>query len=279
MRDAWDELMQRCAFVGGECVPVDVDAVEKRRKARLPTSYGRLMETFGPGKFNHQWRIHRPAAMQSWGEKLKGVNVPKKWKSAVEDNADQLVFASADHGDALAFRLRDLKRGEPDIFHLPPKSWQWRPVGKGVLGVVERIAERNLVFDRGPARPWFVRARPRKVQLLTFATHDLPELRALDRWRESATADGGVTLLDGDGRPDAGFVRWVLLVADTIVHVQAVRAPKGGCEWMVLIDGPPGKLPPAARELLDGGAELGWTSTGVAAAFKAARPKTVAADT
>jgi hypothetical protein len=276
MRDAWDELVQRFLFIGGERVDCDLVTVEKKRKARLPSSYERLMETFGPGTFNGFWRVHAPARMDTYGERMKGLAVPKKWKSTVEENSDQLIFASSDNGDELAFRLRDLKRGEPDIFHLPPRSYPWRPVGKGVLGVVERIAERNLVFERGPTRPHFMRARSRKQQTLTFSVPQFPSQRLMDRWIENVTRDGAVKLVDADGRPDNGWVARTLFVADTLVHAQAVKVGEH-CRWQVAVNFPVGKLPVAARELLDGGAELGWTSTGMTAAFKAARPKTLAA--
>jgi hypothetical protein len=216
--------------------------------------------------------------MDTYGERMRGEAIPKKWKSTVEENGDQLIFASSDNGDRLAFRLRDLKRGEPDIFHLAPRSWQWRAIGKGVLGVVERIAERNLVFDRGPLSPYFLRARQRRLQTLTLTTNALPAPRAMDRWIESVALDGIVRLLDGDERiaDDTGWTRRVLLVADTLVTVQAVKLPKA-CTWTLTLNAPMGKLPPAARELLDSGADLGWTTTTMAAAIKAARAKTIAA--
>jgi hypothetical protein len=276
MRDAWDELVQRFVFLGGDLVAVDLVAVEKKRKARLPSSYERLMETFGPGTFNGFWHVHAPLRMGTYGERMRGLPVPKKWKATVEENSDQLIFASSDNGDQLAFRLRDLKRGEPDIFHLMPRTYPWRPVGKGVLGVVERIAERNLVFDRGPMRPYFMRARPRRQQALTFAAPHLPTARLMDRWVESVTRDGAVRIIDSDGRSDMGWIARTLLVADTLVHAQAVKVGEA-CRWHVAINFPVGKLPVAARELLDGGAELGWTATGMAAALRASRPKMVRA--
>jgi hypothetical protein len=274
MRDAWDELVQRFLFIAGDRVEVDLVAVEKKRKARLPSSYERLMETFGPGTFNGFWHVHAPARMGTYGERMKGQVVPKKWKTTVAENGDQLIFASSDNGDQLAFRLRDLKRGEPDIFHLPPRTYPWRPVGKGVLGVVERVAERNLVFERGPARPYFMRARPRRQQTLSFSAPIWPSPRLMDRWVENVTLDGAVKLVDGDGRPEKGWIARTLFVADTLVHAQAVKVGEA-CRWQVAVNFPVGKLPVAARELLDGGAELGWTSTGMSAAFKASRAKTV----
>ena len=81
--------------------------------------------------------------------------------------------------------------------------------------------------------------------------------------------------VDGDGRPEKGWIARTLFVADTLVHAQAVKVGEA-CRWQVTVNYPVGKLPVAARELLDGSAELGWTSNGMTAAFKASRPKTIA---
>jgi hypothetical protein len=184
--------------------------------------------------------------------------------------ARHVVFADSDNGDALTW---DREAGAASaIFRFAPRSFapEREPIATSAGELLRLLAKKNLSFDRGPIRPFFVPERERARWQARMPGKRATK-RAIDAWLARLERDGEATLLSRTDARDHFSLRFHLRAPDALARLQHVGQKDGF--FQLSIDAPEGTKKDALDPFLTSTAALGIDETARTALTKAKRPR------
>jgi hypothetical protein len=214
--------------------------------APLARAYEELLRRFGPGTFNGFLHLLPPEHVSTYGGRLEQPGDPVLARHA--------VFADSENGDALSW---DLDAGEgSSVFRFAPRSVEPERVAGSADALLDVLARKNLSFDHGPLRPYFVARDGRERRPLRMRG-ERPAPEELDAWL-ARLKEAGTELLDRSCAVD-----WLVVVVyvppcDALVRVQHTGVADGA--WTFAFNAPLGTPAQAFRPFLLSGTPLGWTA-------------------
>ena len=214
--------------------------------APLARVYEDLLRRFGPGTFNGFLHLLPPEFVATYAARLDQAN------DAVL--ARHAVFADSENGDALAWDL-DVGVGS-EVLRFAPRSVEPERLACSADALLDVLARKNLAFDQGPLRPYFVARDGRERRPLRMRG-ERPSPEAMEEWLARVGKDG-TELLDRTSAVD-----WLVVVVyvpscDALVRVQHTGVTDGA--WTFAFNAPLGTPAQTFRPFLLSGTPLGWTA-------------------
>lgn len=221
-------------------------------EGRTPQVWIDILSTFGPGTFNDFVRIKSAVGVQSVADRLG--------RSRRSHLHRFLVLGETDNGDFLTWDSE--RRASSPVYRFAPRAFEpdAEPIARTARQLLGLLATRNLVFERGPRRPFFVPLDPRarRERRLARAPAARRGARTMAMWLRRIERDGLAEVLDHDGGKD-----WERCILHAPASSALVRAQHTGTEtagqWQVVVDLPVGVRAGDLRPLLESGDEIGWT--------------------